>query len=152
MALARMHFVSLYEGYMSPSNRTVAVPRPACRQMAAVALTMLCAGLGACTTVYIGASPDAVNIERRLGVLQVKVIDSHRAYVAEVAGVGLLDTPAGVTAGYARHTWVRGETDDCRVVLWIEDAAGLKTLENLLKQYPTLCAVPPPNHREGASQ
>lgn len=109
----------------------------------------LCLALGACTTVQIGASPDAVTVERHFGVLQVTVTDPQRAYVASVSGLGLLDTPAGFTAGYAHHTWVRGETDDCRVVLWIERASELAAAEALLKQYPSLCIVPPPNHREG---
>lgn len=127
------------------------MPPPASRRTAAVALAVLGAGLGACTTVHIGASPDAVHIERRFGVLQVKVVDPHRAYVAEATGVGLIDTPAGFTAGYATHTWVRGETDDCRLVLWIDNAAALKPVQDLLKQHPDLCAAPPPNRREGAS-
>lgn len=105
--------------------------------------------LAACTTVQIGASPDAVTIERHFGVLRVTVADPQQAYVASVFGLGLQDTPAGFTAGYARHTWVRGETDDCRVVLWIDSAADLKAAEALLKQFPSLCIVPPPIHREG---
>lgn len=121
------------------------------RRHAARVLAALCAGLGACTTVQIGTSPEAISIERHFGILQVRVVDPGHAYVAEVSGVGLHDTPAGFTAGYARHTWVRGRADDCRVVLWIESAAALTAVESLLKQYPDLCAVPPPGHREGAS-
>lgn len=121
------------------------------RRNAAAGLVALGAVLCGCTTVHVSAGPDAIRVERHFGVLQIRVVDPSHAYVAEVSGLGLVDTPVGFTAGYARHAWVRGHADDCRVVLWIESAADLKGVDNLLKQHPDLCAVPPPTHREGAS-
>jgi hypothetical protein len=104
--------------------------------------------VAACTTVRIEAPSDGVRIERHFGVLAVTIGDSGRAHTGEVSGLGIHRTPLGFSAGYSRHAWVELPPDDCRVVIWIADAAQRTAVDELLAAHPEFCAPPPPTPRK----
>ncbi|MCB1905869.1 MAG: hypothetical protein KDH15_00740 [Rhodocyclaceae bacterium] len=110
-----------------------------CLRLAAAAL---CASqLVGCTTLRIEAGGEQVKVERHWGTLVVRV-SGDGAHAAQLRSFGISDTPVGLTAGFASQSWLHFPVDDCRVVLWIENAAELAAAREWVEGHPQVCSMP----------
>lgn len=98
-----------------------------------------------CTTIRIESTvdPASVRMERHWGVLAVDLGGARSPYVADVSSFGLLRSPFGWTAGYARQNWAALD-DECRVVVWVFTRDDLEAVRQLASNNAGLCTASAP--------
>jgi len=116
--------------------------RQALRLCMNVAAGLCALALAACASVHIESGPDQVRVEQRWGVLAITVADPANAYVARVESLGLLSTPFGWSAGFARQSWA-ALGPECRLVIWVSQPEHLETARRLADPKAGICIAAP---------
>lgn len=114
------------------------------RRVAAGARTLAClalpivASLMACTTVRIESTDRQVRVEHHWGVLAVTVEQPQTSLVAEITGIGLIQSPWGWSAGYTNQSWA-ALGPECRLVIWINSPDQMDAAARLADPKAGIC-------------
>lgn len=91
-----------------------------------------------CTVVQISEAPGATRIQRHVGFVSIDFPDQSRAAVVETRGFGLVRSPFGFAAGLT-HQSIATLDDECRIVLWVEDAKQVAKLVAMVGERNDVC-------------
>lgn len=107
-------------------------------------LTVALLGLAACAQVTIHAGDGSVYQATRFGILSITPQPGTTAQIVDLEGIGLVGQNGSMTLGYASSSTALLPMDDCRVVVWVEQATSAPTtLATLLDGRPEICDVGP---------
>lgn len=95
--------------------------------------------LSGCATVRIEGEDGSVRVERQFGLLSVQLVPENASVFAQTKALGVMRTWDGVTMGYYNGSVVGLSGNDCRIVVWVEDAAQVQRLRELLRGNPDIC-------------
>lgn len=113
---------------------------------AIVSVLLASTGLGGCVTLEIQAADGHVDVQRRVGLLQVVLPQPASASIAgTVSGVGLVAGPLGWSLGVARERWAL-LGPDCRTVVWAPPQGFDASTRDLLARAAGVCLLPDRSH------
>lgn len=107
-------------------------------------IALLTGALLGCTQVTIHTGDGSVSQTTRLGILSITPQPGTTAQIVDLEGIGLVGQNGGMTLGYASSSTALLPMEDCRVVVWVEQATSAPTaLATLLDGRPEICDVGP---------
>jgi hypothetical protein len=117
------------------------------RRLARAISTMLGVTLAACvitscvTVTVVDRQGQKVDVKRSVGAIRIGLAPSADALVAQSKGIGLINSPLGLSLGYSRQT-IAALPASCRIVAWIDRTEQAEALARLTTGRPDSCVLP----------
>ncbi len=94
-----------------------------------------------CTQVTVVGADGEVTMENGVGIIKLETHPNRRPQIIRSTGFGIISSNGGVTIGYHTSDIVILPTDDCRIVVWLEEGQSLEILEQITAQSDDVCVI-----------
>lgn len=94
-----------------------------------------------CTQVTVVGADGEVTMENGVGIIKLETHPNRRPQIIRSTGFGIISSNGGVTIGYHTSDIAILPTDDCRIVVWLEEGQSLEILEQITAQSDDVCVI-----------
>ena len=115
---------------------------PAVHRTPPLAVLMLGALLGGCSSITITEGDGTTRVDHAFGFARVEVTPGGQAVTARIESLGISDGPAGLGIGVSRQEFA-AMGEECRVVLWVKDEKAARALIPRLDELNNICVIEP---------
>lgn len=97
-----------------------------------------------CTSIAVNNADGTVRTENGVGIIHVNTDPGRLPQIINLEGFGFVTQNGAITLGYAKSNYAVLPSDDCRVVVWLDEhSASNEMLEGLAAAGEDICLVGP---------
>ena len=101
----------------------------------------LCAVVSGCTQITVIGADGEVTTEIGFGIAKIETDPGRLPQIVRSTGFGIISRDGGVTIGYHSAEIAILPTDDCRIVVWLEEGQSPETLKQITEQNEDVCVI-----------
>ena len=94
-----------------------------------------------CTQVTVVGADGEVTTDYGIGIIKLETHPNRRPQIIRSTGIGIISRDGGVTIGYHASDIAILPTDDCRIVVWLEEGQSPEILKQIAAQNDDVCVI-----------
>ncbi|MDX1423413.1 MAG: hypothetical protein R3322_09755 [Kiloniellales bacterium] len=104
-------------------------------------LMALSAVLLGCTQITVVGADGEVTTENGVGIVKLEAHPNRQPQIIRSTGFGIVSHDGRLTIGYHASDIALLPSDDCRIVVWLEEGQSLEAIQDIVAENDDICVI-----------